>query len=64
MLSGLSVQEQINLFSYSTIIIAPHGAGLTNMIWSKKGVYFIPNYLIFFDKFLLVIKDGISSDVK
>lgn len=36
-LEELSVAEQIKLFNQASIIIAPHGAGLANMIFSKKG---------------------------
>eukprot|EP01124_Arcella_intermedia_P030060 TRINITY_DN6492_c0_g1_i1.p1 TRINITY_DN6492_c0_g1~~TRINITY_DN6492_c0_g1_i1.p1 ORF type:complete len:641 (+),score=156.36 TRINITY_DN6492_c0_g1_i1:44-1966(+) len=35
--AGLSVTEQIELFKSATIIVAPHGAGLTNMLWSRPG---------------------------
>ena len=31
-----SVAEQIQLFSGVRVIVAPHGAGLTNMIWSEN----------------------------
>ncbi|WP_460851708.1 glycosyltransferase family 61 protein [Nocardioides montaniterrae] len=34
----LSVQEQIDLFSRAEIIVAPHGAGLTNLTFSPRGV--------------------------
>lgn len=33
---SLSVEDQIRLFSQAETIVAPHGAGLTNMIYSKK----------------------------
>ena len=38
LLNGLSVARQVDLFRNSTIIIAPHGAGLTNMIWARPGI--------------------------
>jgi capsular polysaccharide biosynthesis protein len=38
MLSGLSLEQQMNIFRDATIIIAPHGAGLTNMIWANEGM--------------------------
>lgn len=34
----LSVQEQIDTFSAAEIVIAPHGAGLTNITFSPPGV--------------------------
>jgi hypothetical protein len=34
----LSVQEQIDTFHNAEVIIAPHGAGLTNITWSRPGV--------------------------
>ncbi len=35
-LEDLSLADQINLFSQAKFIIAPHGAGLTNMIFSTN----------------------------
>lgn len=32
----LSLREQIRAFSRARVIIAPHGAGLTNLIWAKR----------------------------
>jgi capsular polysaccharide biosynthesis protein len=34
----LSVQEQIDIFSGAEVIVAPHGAGLTNVAFSPPGV--------------------------
>jgi len=34
---SLSFLEQISLFSNARLIIGPHGAGLTNQIWMRKG---------------------------
>ncbi len=34
----LSVQEQIDVFSGAEVIVAPHGAGLTNVAFSPRGV--------------------------
>ena len=36
----LSVKEQITLFSKADKVIAPHGAGLTNMIWGDEMTIF------------------------
>ena len=47
-LEKLSFQEQIILFRDAEIVIAPHGAGLTNMIFCKEGIKLIeilnPNF--------------------
>lgn len=37
----LSVIETIKLFNRAKIIIGPHGAGLTNMLFAKKGITII-----------------------
>jgi capsular polysaccharide biosynthesis protein len=34
---NLSLSEQIQLFSSARIVIAPHGAGLSNLVWSQPG---------------------------
>ncbi|MEZ0579748.1 DUF563 domain-containing protein [Nocardioides sp. MH1] len=34
----LSVQEQIDVFHGAEVIVAPHGAALTNLTWSRPGV--------------------------
>lgn len=34
----LSVQEQIDVFANADVIVAPHGAALTNITWSRPGV--------------------------
>lgn len=33
-LSNLTLKDQVSLFKGASFIIAPHGAGLTNMLWS------------------------------
>jgi len=38
---SLSVIETIKLFNRAKIIIGPHGAGLTNMLFAKKGIKII-----------------------
>jgi capsular polysaccharide biosynthesis protein len=46
---SLSVVEQIALFYHAKIIVAPHGSGLTNIIFCQKGAKVIelvsPHYL-------------------
>jgi Glycosyltransferase 61 len=48
-LESLSFQEQVALFSQASIIISPHGSGLTNTIFSKSGTKVIelvsPHYI-------------------
>lgn len=45
---GESASNQIKKIMYKDIIISPHGAGLTNMIWIvRKGVTIIECYSIF-----------------
>jgi hypothetical protein len=36
-LEEIGIDEQINLFSVASFIVAPHGAGLTNITFSKSG---------------------------
>lgn len=36
-LDGLSLREQQELFASSQIMVAPHGAALTNILWCSKG---------------------------
>ena len=36
LLSEFSVEEQVLLFSSATHVVAPHGAGLTNIIWMQE----------------------------
>jgi hypothetical protein len=39
--SALSVQQQQQLFNQAKIIVAPHGAALTNLIWCQPGTMVI-----------------------
>ncbi|MBI4553232.1 MAG: glycosyltransferase family 61 protein, partial [Candidatus Latescibacteria bacterium] len=36
-LRGLSVKEQAALFASATVVIAPHGAGLANLVFCSPG---------------------------
>jgi hypothetical protein len=36
-----SVEEQIQLFSEASLIVAPHGAALTNLVWCSPGTHVI-----------------------
>ncbi|MBB3188788.1 glycosyltransferase family 61 protein [Halomonas cerina] len=40
-LTGLSIKEQQHLFSSASIICAPHGASLTNLVWCCPGTVVI-----------------------
>jgi capsular polysaccharide biosynthesis protein len=46
-LEQLTFREQVNLFNSADFVVAPHGAGLSNLIWSANKVnvfeIFIPN---------------------
>lgn len=48
-LEGLSIEEQATIFNQAKIIIAPHGAGLTNLVFCAPGTkvieIFSPNYV-------------------
>jgi capsular polysaccharide biosynthesis protein len=48
-LSSMSLVEQISLFSSAKVIVAAHGAGLTNTVFCNPGTkvieFFSPNYL-------------------
>jgi hypothetical protein len=37
MLERESLRRQIELFSSANLVVGPHGAGLTNMVWMKSG---------------------------
>ena len=46
---GLSVKDQIKLFQSAKIIIGPHGAGFTNMIFSNPNTHsieFVPEHFL------------------
>ncbi len=51
-LEDMSIEEQINLFYHASFVIAPHGAGLTNIIFSDSinvlelfpGACLLPHY--------------------
>ncbi|WP_158294484.1 DUF563 domain-containing protein [Halorubrum sp. GN11GM_10-3_MGM] len=52
-LDELTIRQQIELFSHADIVVAPHGAGLTNTIFSEDttvveivGDYFVPCYYV------------------
>lgn len=36
-LGGLSVAEQISLFDQSSVVVGPHGAGLSNLVYAEPG---------------------------
>jgi capsular polysaccharide biosynthesis protein len=48
-LSGMSVSEQCELFSSAEVVVAPHGAGLTNLLFCREGTrvveIFPPTYI-------------------
>lgn len=48
-LESMSVREQAELFANSSIVIAPHGSGLTNLVFCQPGTkvieIFSPNYV-------------------
>jgi len=50
-LEDMTLDEQISLFSQAELIVAPHGAGLTNILWAKNativelfGAYWNPSF--------------------
>jgi FkbM family methyltransferase len=43
-LSGLPIEEQIGLFSKARVIVGPHGAGLTNLLFSAPGAKVVELY--------------------
>lgn len=48
-MDGLTIQKQAEIFNSAKIIVAPHGAALTNLIFAKKGTkvieFFAPDYV-------------------
>lgn len=48
-LESMSFAEQVGLFAQARVVIAPHGGGLTNLIFCRPGTqvveFFAPNYV-------------------
>lgn len=48
-LTGMSLEAQAKLFAGAEVIVAPHGAGLTNLVFSTAGTkvieFFSPHYI-------------------
>jgi capsular polysaccharide biosynthesis protein/tetratricopeptide (TPR) repeat protein len=48
-LESMSFAEQVGLFAQAQVVIAPHGGGLTNLIFCQSGTqvieFFAPNYV-------------------
>ena len=40
-MEGMTIRKQAELFHQASVIISPHGAGLTNIIFSKPGTHVI-----------------------
>lgn len=58
--SDMTVLEQIELFKQAAVIMGPHGAGLSNMMWAAKGSVVIefpisPNYNVCFGNLARVL---------
>ena len=49
MLETLSVEQQVMLFAHASVIVAPHGAGLTNTVFCAPGTHVMelvsPHYI-------------------
>lgn len=64
-LGKLTFREQVNLFASAKVIVSPHGAGLTNLVFCKKGTaileLFSKDYIIylFYD---LALKMGLHYE--
>lgn len=39
--SGLTVADQQRLFEEAAVVVAPHGAGLTNLVWCQEGTWVV-----------------------
>eukprot|EP00475_Leptophrys_vorax_P043628 TRINITY_DN8462_c0_g1_i4.p1 TRINITY_DN8462_c0_g1~~TRINITY_DN8462_c0_g1_i4.p1 ORF type:complete len:129 (+),score=45.14 TRINITY_DN8462_c0_g1_i4:279-665(+) len=58
--SSMTVREQIALFKQAAVIMGPHGAGLSNMMWMAQGSIVIefpisPNYNVCFGNLARVL---------
>lgn len=74
-LESMTVAQQIQLFSSAKVIVAPHGAGLTNLVFCHPGTkvieLFSPNYMpayywmisnhVYLDYYYLICKHRASS---
>ena len=58
----MSVVEQIKLFQGAQIIVAIHGAGLVNMIFSKPGTKVVELFQALGDTTFVYLADGIGMD--
>jgi hypothetical protein len=43
-LDGLSIEEQAKIFNSAKVIVAPHGAALSNLVFARKGTKVIEAY--------------------
>lgn len=60
-LENMSFKEQVDLFRRAEVVVAPHGAGLSNIIWSKPGTYVVE---IFSRKKFVDCYASLSSQLK
>ena len=42
--TGNTIMEQIKLFQKAKLVVGPHGAGLTNIVWTPPGLLFFSYY--------------------
>ncbi len=47
-LEEMNLREQIELFASARMVVAPHGAGLVNLVWSREGTCVLELYPEFY----------------
>lgn len=62
-LEEMSLEEQRRLFAYARIVVAPHGAGLVNLVWSQEGTTVLELYPEFYhDPSFRILSSALNLD--
>lgn len=62
-LEEMTFAEQMNLFASVRIVVAPHGAGLVNLVWSREGTTVLELYPEFYhDPSFRILASALNLD--